>query len=139
MRRCRTAAALVALALAVCVAGPEGQSAEELARRQYQSGMGFLRDQKFGEAMRDFQAVVDAYPSTSVADDALLQIARYQLTIRNIDAAQTAVDLLTRRYGTSDSAPFGLVIAGHIALKRGRANEDLERALAEFQRVPQLH
>ena len=137
---CRLAALLWTLALAICVAtAAAAQSPEELAQRQYQTGVDFLNAQKYDEALRDFQRVIDAYPSSSVADDALLQIARYQLRIgRNLDAAATAVNTLQNKYGTADALPFSYVISGEIALARGRQQADIDRALADFERVPKF-
>ena len=136
----RTATMVWTLALALYVAAAAAaQSPEELAQRQYQTGVDFLNAQKYDEALRDFQRVIDAYATSSVADDALLQIARYQLRIgRNLDAAATAVNTLQNKYGTSDALPFSYVISGEIALARGRQPADIDRALAEFERVPKF-
>ena len=78
--------------VAVCsMTGSSAQTSEELARRQYDNGMELLRGQKYGEALRDFQAVLDAYPTSSVADNALLELARYHVDVtRNYDQAQAA-------------------------------------------------
>lgn len=121
------------------VARPVAQSPEELARRQFESGQSFLQAGKFAEALRDFGAVVEAYPTSTVADDALLEIARHQLEVaRDLTAAQTAVDTLLKKYPAGDASPLGYVLAGRIALGRGRAAADVESALANFERVPRL-
>ena len=54
---------------------------EELARSQFQSGLDFLQSRRYAEALKDFQAVVDSFPKSSVADAALVQIAMYQLDV----------------------------------------------------------
>ena len=124
--------------LAAGRAAAQGDS-EEFARRQYDSGLAFLRDQKFSEALKDFQAVVDSYPASRVADAALLQIAQYQLdTAGDVPAAQAAVDAILKKYGTTESAPMAHVLAGRLLLVRGRAPADVEAALASFERVPRL-
>jgi hypothetical protein len=89
--------------------------------------------------MRDFQAVVDAYPTATVADDALLEIARYQLSVaRDYDKAQGAIETLLKRYPTGDAAAFAYVLDGELALRRGRQAPDVDRAIGNFQRVPRL-
>jgi TolA-binding protein len=137
----------VAHAVAACVlisalaAAPGGQAtrSEELAQRQFQSGLSFVSDGKYDEALKDFQAVVDGYPESSVADDALLEIARYQLEQRlDAAAAQQAVDLLLKKYPTGDAAPMAYALAGRILLAGGQAPADLDTALASFERVPRL-
>jgi TolA-binding protein len=64
-------------AFVACAPGLAAQDAamEEFARRQYESGLSFFRERKFAEALKDFQAVVDQYPGSRVADAALLRIA----------------------------------------------------------------
>ena len=135
---------LAAIALGLFLAGPPAVSAqeassEEFARRQYESGLAFLRDQKFAEALKDFQSVVDSYPNSRVADAALLRIAEYQLDVAgDTAAAQAAVDSLQKKYATSESGPMGLVLAGRITLSKSRAMPDVESALASYERVPRL-
>lgn len=129
-----------ALALGAAAAGAQDTSSDEFARRQYESGLSFLRDQKFIEALKDFQAVVDNYPSSRVADAALLQIALYQLdTAADLPAAQAAIDSLLKKYPTSDSAPMAHVLAGRVVVARSRAQSDVDAALSNFERVPRLY
>ena len=139
MRAFRRQRVAVVLAMTTClgVAGEGRQQSEELARRQYQQGLDFLRDGKFAEALRDFQTVADGSPGSSVADDALLEIARHQMVVaRDFDTAQRIIESLIKKYPTSDATPSAYVVAGQIALARGRQPADFDRALAEFQRVP---
>jgi TolA-binding protein len=139
MPRPRQVVTSIALAAALMAAAEARQSSEELALRQYRAGLDFLNAQKYDEAMRDFQRVIDAYAGSSVADDALLQVARFHLRVsRNLEAAATAVSTLQSRYSTGDALPASYVISGQIALARGRQGADLDRALAEFERVPRF-
>ena len=45
---------------------------EEFARRQYDSGMSFLQNHRYAEALKDLQAVVDSFGASTVAPGALL-------------------------------------------------------------------
>ena len=56
-------------------------SDEDVARRQLESGRSFARQGNYTEALKDFRAVADTHAATSVADDALLEIARYYLDV----------------------------------------------------------
>jgi outer membrane protein assembly factor BamD (BamD/ComL family) len=62
---------------------------EEFARRQYDSGMSFLQNHRYAEALKDLQAVVDSFGTSSVAPSALLQIAQYQLEVARDVTATT--------------------------------------------------
>lgn len=129
----------LAVLLACLPVAAQDTASEEFARRQYESGLAFLREQKFAEALKDFQAVVGSYPNSRVADAALLRIAEYQLDVAgDTAAAQSAVDALQKRYATSESGPMGLVLAGRILLARSRAAADVDAAIASYERVPRL-
>lgn len=137
----RLTSSRIALLLVATLGGSAGaqQNNEEFARRQYDSGMSFLQTQRYAEALKDLQAVVDSFATTSVADNALVQIAQYQLEVaRDLDAAQAAVDKLLKDYPDTDSAPMAHVVSGRIAFTKGRAAADIDAALASFERVPRL-
>src|SRR6266498_1017317 len=80
LKRCATAVLAIVL-----VGAPStrfaAQGSDELARRQYESGVAFTQNGRYAEALKDFQVVVDSFPQSTVADDALLQIALYQLEV----------------------------------------------------------
>ncbi|MGC4083186.1 MAG: protein kinase [Vicinamibacterales bacterium] len=111
---------VIALVAALGVSAGAQQNNEEFARRQFDSGMSFLQNHRYTEALKDLQAVIDSFASSSVADNALLQIAQYQLeTAHDLEAAQGAVDRLLKDYPDTDSAPMAHVLAGRIAMTRG--------------------
>ena len=112
---------------------------EDIARRQLDSGRSFLRQGNYPEALKDFRAVANDHATSSVADDALLEIGRYFFEIANdYPAATTAVDDLLKKYPTSNSAPDAYTLAGRLALARSHQPADLEAALANFDRVIRL-
>ena len=115
------------------------QGSEDLARRQYDSGVSFIQNGRYAEAIKDFQAVVDSFPQSTVADDALLQMALYHLEVgRDLTAAQAVVDKLLKDYPASDSAPMGYVVTGRLTIAKSRSAADVDAALASFERVPRL-
>jgi TolA-binding protein len=127
---------------AALAAQPPGASREqeETARLRFQSGLAFLGQQRYGEAVKDFTAVTTSFPGSSVADDAWLELARYYLEVSGeLPEAQAAVEALAKNYPASDSAAMGLVLGGRVTLARGRTSADVEAALASFDRVPRLH
>src|SRR6185295_11853261 len=84
------------LASGLSAQGPQSAPRdEEFARRQYESGITFMQNKRYTEALKDFQVVIDSFPRSSVADDALMQIALYQLdTLHDVAAAQKTNDKL---------------------------------------------
>jgi len=128
-----------ALAFGATLIAGQQPSNEELPRRQFDSGMSFMQAGRYSEAIKDFQAIIDSFPRSQVADDALLQIGLYQLEIaHNVSATQTAVDQLLKVYPDSNSAPMAYVVSGRLAMDKGRTNADVDTALASFERVPRL-
>ena len=114
-------------------------SPEDFARRQYDSGLAFMRAGQFTEALKDFQTVVDSYAATAVADDAQLAIARYQLEVAGDAAsAQATAEGLLKKFPSSDSVPMAYVVAGRAQVARGLTPANVDAALASFERVPRL-
>jgi TolA-binding protein len=130
---------LALAALATVRAGAQNQP-EEFARRQYESGVSFMQNRKYAEALKDFQAVADQYPTTRFAGSALLEIARYQLEIAgDADAAGKVADALVRKYPTGDATPMAYVLLGRVVLAtKGLGPAEIDAALASFERVRRL-
>ncbi len=117
----------------------DAQSNEDLPRRQYESGLAFMGGQRYNEALKDFQAIIDSFPKSQVADNALLQFAIYQLDVaKDLTATQSAVDQLLKTYPETDSAPMGHVLGGRVSMARGRGASDVDSAVASFERVERL-
>ena len=113
-------------------------SAEVMAARQLESGLAFAREGSYSEALKDFQAVVEMYPTSTAADNALLEIARYHLDEANVPPRALAMlERLLEEYPLSDSAAEAHLLAGRVAMAQG-GTEDFDRALASFQRVSRL-
>lgn len=129
----------LALGLATSISAQAPGSPEDVARRQYQSGLDFMRAGRFSEALKDFQTVVDSYPTSSVADDAQLGIARYQLeALHDGAAAQETAEELLKKFPAGDTVPLAYVVAGQAILARGLTPASVDAALANFARVPRL-
>ena len=136
----RRAGSLVAL---VCLAGGAALLAqpnvEDQAPPPVRSGLEFYRAGRYAEAIKDFQTVAEGYPTSTVADDALLAVAEYQLDIaRDPIAARSTADTLIKKYATGDSAPMGYVVIGRATLEIDQTPAGLDSALASFDRVPRL-
>jgi TolA-binding protein len=133
------AAACLATSLVLAARAQQPANNEEFARRQFDSGMSFLQNHRYAEALKDLQAVVDSFGTSTVAPTALLQIAQYQLEVaRDTAATQTAIDRLLKDYANSDSAPMAHVLSGRLAMMKGHTPADVDAALASFERVPRL-
>ena len=101
--------------------------------------MTFMSGQRYTEALKDFQAIIDSFPKSQVADNALLQIAMYQLDIaHDLAATQAAIDQLLKNYPDTDSAPMAYVLGGRVSMFKGRSASEVDAAVASFERVERL-
>ena len=124
---------------AVVAAQQSSATTEDFARRQYDSALSFMQNRRYAEALKDLQAVVDSFGTSTIADNALLEIATYQLEVaRDAAATQTAIDRLLKDYAGSDSAPMAHVLSGRLTMMKGRTPADVDAALASFDRVSRL-
>jgi outer membrane protein assembly factor BamD (BamD/ComL family) len=131
-------ALLLSHASAPIVASQSAGSSDDFAKREYDTALAFMKSGRADEAVKDFQAIADNYPSSSVADQALLQLATYYWEHSNDRAhAQAAIDQLLRLYGTGRAAPFAHLLNGRMALAGPDANR-IETALASFERARRL-
>ena len=88
-----------------------------------------MRDGRYQEALKDFQAVVDNHPSSAVADQALLQIATYHFEqARDVAKASAVLEQLLKAYPTGRAAPFAYLLSGRIALAAGAPSNATLRA-----------
>jgi TolA-binding protein len=139
IRRFIVVAAAAIVGAATVFVHAQQSSDEDIARRRLESGRVFARQGKFTEAITDFRAVAETYPTTSVADDALLEIAKYYIdVVGDFREASVSVDAILKKYPSSNSAPDAINLAGRLALTHSRQSADLDAAMAQFDRVPRL-
>lgn len=113
------------------------RQANELAERRFQTGLVFAQDGSYTEALTDFEAVVDLYPASPVADNALLEIARSHLEVtERLDLAAAYANRIVddTSYSQEDAAPEAYILLARIAMARGHTSENLDAALAQLQR-----
>ena len=126
---------MLVLVLAGSAAGQRAD--DEQASRRFTTGLEFARDGRYREALTDFEAVVERFPASPVADNALLEIARYYLEVaadldQAAEYARRIVD--AAEYSQQDAAPEAYIVLARADMARGRASEDLDAALAQLER-----
>jgi outer membrane protein assembly factor BamD (BamD/ComL family) len=110
---------------------------DELAALRFQTGLTFARDGRATEALTDFEAVSELYPSSPVADNALLEIARYHFEVtEDLDRAAEYAGLVvdSASYSLRDAAPEAYVVLARSIMARGHTSENLDDALSQLQR-----
>ena len=114
---------------------------EALATRRFESGAAFAREGDYEQALADFTAVVDLYPTSGVADNALLEIARYDLGLGEVDRAVAEAERIINDpgYSQGDAALGAYIVLGRAMMMVARVDEERRDALANFQRGLRLY
>src|SRR5574341_447838 len=128
--------AMIAATLAVAASTAVAQAPSDLARQHLESGIQFYEQQRYNQALNDFQIIVTSMATSEYADDALLRIGRYYLDVEeNFAKAKENLDTILRTYPTSDSAPGAYYYMGEVIFRSDRTGKALDDALANYQRV----
>jgi TolA-binding protein len=113
---------------------------DDAARQLYESGQKLLQNHQDKEALSAFNNVLSTAPQSPIADEALYEIARYQFeTVGDLRAADGNADRLLKDYASSDSAPRAQVLKGRIALASASTPDQVNAAIATFDRVSQTY
>ncbi len=99
--------------------------------RIYESGMAFLLNKNYSEAVKEFQTLVDQYPQSEKADNALLEIGKYYYMVGELDNAQQYFERIISDYKSSDSYDNALYYKGLILLN----NQDIDGAYEALSRI----
>ncbi len=128
--------ALIGLAVAPPLFAQTGTDAqlERAAERRFRSAEQFYAGGRYGQALRDYETILDTMPGSRLADDAALRIARHRFDVDGDPAAaEEMVDRLFRAYPAGDSIPGAHLLLGEIAIRSLPPRPD--DALAEYERV----
>ena len=111
--------------------GGDAPDTFSMAQEFYDIGLEQMDRGNAATARQAFQAVVDSFPATELAPQALFQIGETYVLEGAFDRALTTFDEVVRRYQDSDAAPRALYRAGVVAEQQGSR----ERATEYFRRV----
>lgn len=113
---------------------PADPQLERAAERRFRSAEQFARGGRHAQALRDYEAILDAMPDSRLADDAALRIARHRFEVEGDPvAAEAMVARLLREFPAGDALPGGHLLLGRIAAKSTPPRP--ADALAEFERA----
>lgn len=130
---------LLGWSVAVSIAAAQGGSSD-IARQHLESGLQFYNQERYKQALNDFQIIVTSMADTDFADDAMLYIGQYYLEVeRDFDKARENFAALLQRYPTGDKAPGAYYYLGLVDLRSDRGGKALDDAMANFQRVIRLY
>jgi tetratricopeptide (TPR) repeat protein len=139
---------LLALLLAVTVAGfaarPQAQAVPEqeiVARGHFDNGRDHMQRKEYEEGLKDFNTIVQSYPRSALADNALLEISLYYMNVVDDTekAKETAKKIIADYRDRFDSAPNAYLVLGEAELTRSRAADVLKAARADLDRVESVY
>ena len=111
----------------------------DLAERLYRSGERAYAAKNYSEAQETWKELIDQAPKSAYAAHALLDLARYQVDVRNKpEAALPLLDKIKSDHLKSPWAAEAMLLRGELLAARSRGPQDLKEAQAEFNRVVDL-
>ena len=84
-------------------------------------------------ALRNYELMVQQFPQATIADDALLRVARGRWTMGNEAAARLAIETLKSDYARSPGAAGAFVLDGDIRVATAGGFDDLEEAREQYR------
>lgn len=126
--------ALVAALAGTPAAAARGQDAE--ARRLFLNAQRLERDGDTAKALGEYAFLVQQFPGSEWADDALLQTALTELQSGNQEAARRTIDRLVDGYARTGSAAGGLFLRAEMLASGARTADEIGQARDALRRIP---
>jgi len=113
---------------------------QEQARRLLEDGQRYRAEQKWKQAVDNFNTIINGFPDTDSVDDALLALGRYQAEVEgDLDKARESFQKVTQQFPQSDQAPGAYYWLGMLTLRQAAGQAELDDAVAQFDRVRRLY
>lgn len=116
-----------------------GQQPEAAAQRLYLDAQRLEQDGQVEAALRQYALLVQQFPDSHLAGDALLRLSRLHWGRGEAGRAGEVVERLLQEYPRSASAAGAMVLQGEMQVARARSQADLETARTTFGRIPLLY
>lgn len=121
------------------VAAPAQQQNPEAALRLLADGELLEQQGDMAAALRNYELLVQQFPSAGVADDALLRAAEGYWSLRDRPAAEAAIGRLQDDYPLSVGTAGAFVLEGNIRMATSVGAADLVAARESFRNVVLLY
>ncbi|MEO8360271.1 MAG: tetratricopeptide repeat protein [Vicinamibacteria bacterium] len=136
----RRVSCVIALSLSASLNAAAQPRPDDQARRLLEDGRTDLANGRAKQGLDALQTIVTGFPTSSYADDALLEMGRYAENVeKDLTKAREIYDQIAKRYPQSDSAPGAYLQIGRIAFATAASQAADDDALANFQRVIRLY
>jgi len=130
---------VVASAHAALAQGAQ-RTSEEQARRLLEDGQRYWAEQKWKQAVDNFNTIINGFPETDSVDDALLALGRHQADVEGeLGLARESFQRVTQQFPQSDQAPGAYYWLGMLTMRQAASQAELDDAMAQFDRVRRLY
>ena len=120
----------------VSVSGGTGSTSVSMTEQQaYESAFEMLKQSRYQDAIEQFQALVNTWPQSQLADDALYWMSEANYVNREFEAALNGFRAVVERYPDSSRLPEAMLKVGYIQYDIGayeQAAETFQDILARF-------
>lgn len=128
-------AALLVTAL-VCTAAVAAGGQDAEARRLFLNAQRLELDGATAKALDEYAFLVQQFPASEWADDALLSAARMRRQAGETEEARAAIDRLVQEYPRTGSAAGGLFLRADMQAAAARTIDDFRQARDALRRIP---
>jgi len=146
----QTIAAFVFAVASAHAASAQSAGGSDMAKRTFQTAEQLMREGKHDQALKDYQQIIQAFPDSPFADDAILKIGAFHYPPESIgelgtigggaqERARPLFEQVRERYPQSDSAPHALYKIGLLSMEPDSPKRDLDAASASFSRVVNIY
>jgi outer membrane protein assembly factor BamD (BamD/ComL family) len=136
-RRC-LASIVVLIATASVQVGtraPQVTAAEANARGRYKTGLDYLTRGQYDAALSDFETVARDYPTSTVADEALVEVARIRFLFHgNAEGARAAISEV-KKNPDRDAVASAHILDARIRATSSRSAAELRAALNDLDLI----
>lgn len=109
---------------------------EAAAKDAYQSAFGLLKEGKYSESRKAFDAFVKKYPNSEYSDNAYYWLGEAHYVDREYEPALAAFRKVTTSYGDSSKAPGALYKVGVIQDEQGNTSQARTTLIKVVEQYP---
>lgn len=120
--------------------GAQQDQSDALAEKMFQTAKGLMRDKLYDQAIQDYKTIVNSYPRSGYADNALLELGKYYYQVeRNTVEAARYFQQIIENYQGKESTADAYYYKGILLTEGPTTEQQLQDGLANFLRTIQFY
>ncbi len=119
---------------------PQVPSQEAMAEKLFLSGQNLIRGKYYQQAIQDFTSLLNSYPNSSYADNALLELGKYYYFVeRSPQEALKKFEEIIKSFQGRETTADAYYYKGLVLSEGAATEQQLQDGLANFMRTVQFY